>query len=512
MNVFNESIYKSHLEHSTKGQTWSKHKYIAIKNGRYIYPEDLQKGGSRPVGRERNVLPGKMEVKKGAVYTPTTKKTASGKTVTGKKQLIATPRVTDRAKLQEAQIRAAHRGEIARSTPTSKPQIDRSRQINDQIKSAHSNATSSKMDLTPGKGLQKQIEATAKRKEDAAKAAEEAKKKEEAAANPATTATTTTTEEKKSSGSGKGKGGGKKGSGSKKSSSKKEDTTKKTEQTTAQTAANASEEAKALGLTDDDMKLLDSNIDVNATDRETVIKNLALRVIKGDFGNGADRKKKLGKYYSEIQKKVNELMKELKSSKSSDTNLKHSNIYTFNVLKDKGGVMGMKSEILCHGNRNSGRYPRGSGDRPWQHEPGHNHGRSSVRDMSDDDLKKAVARKGLEKQYKKMYKDNRLEDVKDVVDATSSVINRVNNKNREKLNRRPQRERMNLDGMTDKELRDRINRELLEKQYSDLFGPEKQTVTDGERKVAEILDCAGDVVGLASSALLMAVAIKKLKG
>lgn len=30
-----------YLAHSAKGQTWGHHKYIAIKNGRYIYPEDL---------------------------------------------------------------------------------------------------------------------------------------------------------------------------------------------------------------------------------------------------------------------------------------------------------------------------------------------------------------------------------------------------------------------------------------------------------------------------------------
>lgn len=31
------------LKHSYKGTTWDKHKYIAIKNGRYIYPEDQRK-------------------------------------------------------------------------------------------------------------------------------------------------------------------------------------------------------------------------------------------------------------------------------------------------------------------------------------------------------------------------------------------------------------------------------------------------------------------------------------
>ena len=40
MERWREQLY---LEHSAKGSTWGKHKYIAIKNGRYIYPEDLKK-------------------------------------------------------------------------------------------------------------------------------------------------------------------------------------------------------------------------------------------------------------------------------------------------------------------------------------------------------------------------------------------------------------------------------------------------------------------------------------
>ncbi len=30
----------SEIRHSAKGTTWGKHKYIAIRNGRYIYPDD----------------------------------------------------------------------------------------------------------------------------------------------------------------------------------------------------------------------------------------------------------------------------------------------------------------------------------------------------------------------------------------------------------------------------------------------------------------------------------------
>lgn len=38
------------LSHSAKGTKWSKHKYIAIENGRYIYPDDVAGGNSRSSG------------------------------------------------------------------------------------------------------------------------------------------------------------------------------------------------------------------------------------------------------------------------------------------------------------------------------------------------------------------------------------------------------------------------------------------------------------------------------
>lgn len=497
MNQYKKAMAEQQLEHSAKGQSWGKHKYIAIKNGRYIYPEDLQKGGtggsSRPVGRQKNSI-GSMTVKKS--QNPISQTTRGGSTPSSsstaqRPQLkLFTPRVTDRAKLQEDQIRSAHQGSVGTGS--------------------NNGQTTSK-----ASSLQKQVEATKKRKEDAAKAAEEAKKKEETAAT-TTTSTTSTTEEKKSSGSGK-----KGSSGSKKSSSKKDDTTKTEDKKTTDTASTTatSEEAKALGLSDADMKMLESNIDTSSTERDTVIKNLALRVIRGDFGNGADRKTKLGKYYAEIQKKVNELMKEIKQSKAAttktSTEVKHSDISSFDILRQIG-VMGVKAgkkvELEHSGVKfRSGRYKYGSGDRPHQHDGGG--GSRSVSDMSDDELKKSVARMGLEKQYKKMTKgSNKIEKSKDVVDAASNAVNRANNRNRERLNRRPQKERMDLSKMSDKELRDAINRENLEIQYSNLFGEEKNTVSKGEREVMKIMDYAGDALAVTSSALAIALAIKGLKG
>lgn len=517
MNLFNEAIYRSHLEHSAKGQEWGSHKYIRKENGRYIYPSDLSKGAA---------------------------KVSSASVINGRK--VGSAADKDRAKKEESQIRSAHQGDVARSTTTTSTStnktVDRATQVAQQIKSAHSAAAGRKSTST-------------------------GKKKTETAPTATTTSTTddtkkttTDTEEKKKS---SGKGGGKKSSGG--SSSKKKSSGKKSsktaENTQQTTSAASSEEAKALGLSDDDIKNLESAIDLNSTERSTVINNLAIRVIKGDFGDGEDRKKKLGKYYSEIQKKVNELIKTMgggtqssggsyksTSKKSSNTKsastkygdagyykqtgkngttinnrktITHSDGYAFNVMKENGvmGVLSATTNSLMHiGTKTSGRYPRGSGDRPYQHDGSYRRSNSTydslvrkktVKDMTDDELKKNVARAGLEKQYKKLNKQKTgLERAKDVSDAASSGINRASNRLREKSNRRPKRERMNLDHMSDEELRKAINRENLERQYSDLFGPEVETVSDGEKKVARILDTAGDVLAFGTTAITLALAIK----
>ena len=52
-----DNDYRYYLQHSAKGTTWGDHKYIAIENGRYIYPEDVKRfgGAGRPRGRQRNI-------------------------------------------------------------------------------------------------------------------------------------------------------------------------------------------------------------------------------------------------------------------------------------------------------------------------------------------------------------------------------------------------------------------------------------------------------------------------
>lgn len=70
--------------------------------------------------------------------------------------------------------------------------------------------------------------------------------------------------------------------------------------------------------------------------------------------------------------------------------------------------------------------------------------------------------------------------------------------------------KMNLSDKTDKELRDAINRELLERQYSQVFNSD--STRNGKEVFREVLQDVGGVTAVAASSLGVALAIKQLKG
>ena len=105
-----------------------------------------------------------------------------------------------------------------------------------------------------------------------------------------------------------------------------------------------------------------------------------------------------------------------------------------------------------------------------------------VKEMKDEDLRKAINRLSLENKYKDLTKKptppSKLESTKKAVDATSELVNRAKKMDQDSR-KDTKKERMDLSKKTDKELRDQINRELLERQYNDLFA--KESVSKGRR-------------------------------
>ena len=102
-----------------------------------------------------------------------------------------------------------------------------------------------------------------------------------------------------------------------------------------------------------------------------------------------------------------------------------------------------------------------------------------------------------------------MERSRKLANETSGMINNLKNINNNHMKNTPKK-RQDLSSMSDKELRDRINREFLERQYNDLFTPQK--VSKGRDYATKILETTGTALTVTSSALGIALAIKDLKG
>ena len=121
---------------------------------------------------------------------------------------------------------------------------------------------------------------------------------------------------------------------------------------------------------------------------------------------------------------------------------------------------------------------------------------------------KKNGRTNLEVDAKRYVKED-TERTKRLVDSgrnLSSDVKRVVDTS----NRNRKVSKMDLSNMTDQEMRNEINRAMLERQYNDMFNPQKES--RGREYVSYTLETAGNVLAVTSSALGVALAIKELKG
>lgn len=102
------------------------------------------------------------------------------------------------------------------------------------------------------------------------------------------------------------------------------------------------------------------------------------------------------------------------------------------------------------------------------------------------------------------------EALRSVVNESKNLTSNLKSMNDASIRRaKNKRTEMDLSNMSDKEMRDKINRALLEKQYRDMFAP--QTTTKGREYLSNILDTAGSVLTVGSTALGIAISMYTLK-
>lgn len=105
------------------------------------------------------------------------------------------------------------------------------------------------------------------------------------------------------------------------------------------------------------------------------------------------------------------------------------------------------------------------------------------------------------------YVTEDLTRTKKVADDAGQLAGRMKQMN-DKTMKNQSKTRLDLSKMSDKELRDQINRELLERQYNDVFNPPK--INKGKETASKVLDTAGDVLVVAGAAVGLALSLREL--
>lgn len=134
------------------------------------------------------------------------------------------------------------------------------------------------------------------------------------------------------------------------------------------------------------------------------------------------------------------------------------------------------------------------------------------RDIRENNAKKKDNRIVIDGPDARRWAKEDIGRTKKVVDASSDAVKQLKNID-DSTRSSPKKQKLDLSNMTDQQLRDRINRANLEKQYNDLFGPtEAPKVSRGREVARSILDSASTVLAVGGSALSIALAIKELRG
>lgn len=132
------------------------------------------------------------------------------------------------------------------------------------------------------------------------------------------------------------------------------------------------------------------------------------------------------------------------------------------------------------------------------------------RDIRENKAKKKENRIDTSEPDPKRWMEEDLKRTKQVTDSASDLVKKASDIEKA-TSPKASRKRMDLSKMSDQELRSRINRELLEQQYNNLFSQvEEPTISKGRQYARNALDIASSVLTVTSSALGIAIAIKTL--
>ena len=169
-------------------------------------------------------------------------------------------------------------------------------------------------------------------------------------------------------------------------------------------------------------------------------------------------------------------------------------IYSITGELHHAGVKGMKWGVRRYQNKDGSLTPAGK--------------KRYDRDVRENNAKKKDNRIVIDGPDAKRWVQEDLKRSKGVVDSSKDMVKELKSIN----NSIPKSKatKMDLSKMSAQEMRAKINRAILEKQYTDMFAPQK--TSKGREYVTNILETTGTVLAIGGSALGIAIAIKELRG
>lgn len=165
-----------------------------------------------------------------------------------------------------------------------------------------------------------------------------------------------------------------------------------------------------------------------------------------------------------------------------------------NYVLVHSGIKGMKWGVRRYQNKDGTLTPEGK--------------KRYERDIAENNAKKKDNRIVIDGPDAKRWAQEDTKRAKSVVDTSKDMVKEL-----EKINNtRPisKKKKLDLSKMSDQEMRTRINRAMLERQYNDMFAP--QQVSKGREYAKSALETTGTILTVGSSALAIALAIKELRG
>lgn len=237
-------------------------------------------------------------------------------------------------------------------------------------------------------------------------------------------------------------------------------------------------------------------------------------VIRGKYGNGQERKDELGEDYEAVQKRVNEILKgtDKTSSTKKEEEKKSTSGGVFKTITVNKDLLNKKSNVK-HSytvvTEDNELYHHGIIGQKW----GVRRFQTSSGSLTAAGRQRySTGKSGLSQQETNTVLNEAGNIARNSSNASKSITKIKKSEDTKKKEKEKTKENVpkKVEEMSDKELREFLNRYDMEQRYDKIQNESKKDILSGQEKVQEILEVTKDVAAIAvSAATIYAILNKK---